>query len=658
MSGFFDKTREDMQYIFKKGSTLSQSEKKHKLRAWATVIGIALVVVQLVFTVLTLLKLYKLDILPLKYIAAIDAVLVLVAIYDFLSQFTKTHIIGKVISILLSAVLLYTFLFTSKVDTTLDKISSNGNNVQEITDVVDVVVLKKDKAQSLSDTLSYTFGYNSTVDADDNQDAIQKINFNNNADIKTKEYTTWEDIIPALEAGTDIQAMLINDNTLSSFDEEYEEFLDSIRIVGTIELKRTIELSESDKKVNEEPFVIYISGNDEEGKILSTGRSDVNILCVIHPITRQVLLITTPRDAYINLTNPGTGAQGYDKLTHAGQWGIEGSILNLQNLYDLNIDYYVKINFTGCETIVDALGGVTINSSVDFVNGLEAAPTRYHYVIGDNECNGEQTLAFCRERNAFLDGDYQRGRNQLAALTAIINKLTSPAILAKYSALLDSVGDMLYTNMPVSDITSLVKGQLANSRSWNIQTYSTGAEPDSRLCQHFGSYRSVSLLYQADVDIAKQLAKKIINGDIFDAQEYYDEEISKVSNPTGLMSLPNTSKSSSTNKEETSAATSTKSSSTTKQQQTTTKATAAPTEAATTTAAPTQTPAPDNNSNNNNNNNNNSNNNNNNSNNNNNNSNNTGSNGNKTEATTAPTQAADAPAQSDSNSNANQAAAN
>ena len=320
-----------------------------------------------------------------------DAVLVLVAIYDFLSQFTKTHIIGKVISILLSAVLLYTFLFTSKVDTTLDKISSNGNNVQEITDVVDVVVLKKDKAQSLSDTLSYTFGYNSTVDADDNQDAIQKINFNNNADIKTKEYTTWEDIIPALEAGTDIQAMLINDNTLSSFDEEYEEFLDSIRIVGTIELKRTIELSESDKKVNEEPFVIYISGNDEEGKILSTGRSDVNILCVIHPITRQVLLITTPRDAYINLTNPGTGAQGYDKLTHAGQWGIEGSILNLQNLYDLNIDYYVKINFTGCETIVDALGGVTINSSVDFVNGLEAAPTRYHYVIGDNECNGEQT---------------------------------------------------------------------------------------------------------------------------------------------------------------------------------------------------------------------------------------------------------------------------
>ena len=423
MSGFFDKTREDMQYIFKKGSTLSQSEKKHKLRAWATVIGIALVVVQLVFTVLTLLKLYKLDILPLKYIAAIDAVLVLVAIYDFLSQFTKTHIIGKVISILLSAVLLYTFLFTSKVDTTLDKISSNGNNVQEITDVVDVVVLKKDKAQSLSDTLSYTFGYNSTVDADDNQDAIQKINFNNNADIKTREYTTWEDIIPALEAGTDIQAMLINDNTLSSFDEEYEEFLNSIRIVGTIELKRTVELSESDKKVNEEPFVIYISGNDEEGKILSTGRSDVNILCVIHPITRQVLLITTPRDAYINLTNPGTGAQGYDKLTHAGQWGIEGSILNLQNLYDLNIDYYVKINFTGCETIVDALGGVTINSSVDFVNGLEAAPTRYHYVIGDNECNGEQTLAFCRERNAFLDGDYQRGRNQLAALTAIINKL-------------------------------------------------------------------------------------------------------------------------------------------------------------------------------------------------------------------------------------------
>ena len=586
MSKIIDKVKGDMQYLFKKGADLTDSEKKRKLRAWSTLAGIVLVVIQLVFTVLALLKLYKLDILPLKYAIILDIILVLIAIYNFASQFTKTHIIGKVLAVLLSGVLLYTFLFTSKIDDTLNKIS----NVKTTTDIVDVVVLKNDKAATIKDAISYNFGYNSSANSDDNKDAIKRINYDHTANISTKEYQTWIDMFDALNAGTDIQAVIINDDSLQMLYDENEALKDSIKIIGTIELTRKIELSASDKKVNEEPFIIYISGNDEEGKIKSTGRSDVNVLCVANPVTRQILLITTPRDAYVYMENLSEGMKGMDKLTHAGNWGIEYSIATLNRLYECNIDYSVKVNFTGCVAVVDALGGVTINSDVDFENGWEAAPETYHFVVGENECDGAQTLAFCRERKAFLDGDYQRGRNQLSALTGVISKLTSPAILTRYSAILDSVGDMILTSMPTSDITALVKGQLADTRGWNVQSYSVGAEPDSLPSLWMGTNASMSKLYTGDVEIAKQLIDKIEQGEIFDVDEYYEAEVKNIPNYNSFYKLNEISsynKNSSTTTKTTEAVAETKAQ-TTKKAETTIKATEAATVVPT--AAPTVAP--------------------------------------------------------------------
>lgn len=588
MSKIIDKVKGDMQYLFKKGADLTDSEKKRKLRAWSTLAGIVLVVIQLVFTVLALLKLYKLDILPLKYAIILDIILVLIAIYNFASQFTKTHIIGKVLAVLLSGVLLYTFLFTSKIDDTLNKIS----NVKTTTDIVDVVVLKNDKAATIKDAISYNFGYNSSANSDDNKDAIKRINYDHTANISTKEYQTWIDMFDALNAGTDIQAVIINDDSLQMLYDENEALKDSIKIIGTIELTRKIELSASDKKVNEEPFIIYISGNDEEGKIKSTGRSDVNVLCVANPVTRQILLITTPRDAYVYMENLSEGMKGMDKLTHAGNWGIEYSIATLNRLYECNIDYSVKVNFTGCVAVVDALGGVTINSDVDFENGWEAAPETYHFVVGENECDGAQTLAFCRERKAFLDGDYQRGRNQLSALTGVISKLTSPAILTRYSAILDSVGDMILTSMPTSDITALVKGQLADTRGWNVQSYSVGAEPDSLPSLWMGTNASMSKLYTGDVEIAKQLIDKIEQGEIFDVDEYYEAEVKNIPNYNSFYKLNEISsynKNSSTTTKTAEAVAETKAQ-TTKKAETTIKATEAATVAPT--AAPTEASTP------------------------------------------------------------------
>lgn len=525
MAGFFTRTKGDMKYLFKNKQDLSKKERRRKRRGWSTIIGIVLVLIQLVMTVLFLLKLYKLDMLPLKYIIMVDIILVLIALYNFTSQFTKAHIFGKVLSVLMAGILTFTFLFASKLDATLSSIT---NTITQ-TDVINVVVLKDDKASSISDALSYTFGYNKSVNETNIKKAIEDINSDNNKTIATKEYTEWSDVISALYSGTEIKAMIFNNSMYTTLNEQFTDFKEKTKVIGTVEITTKIKVEQGEKKVNGEPFILYISGNDGEGEIASQGHSDVNILVCVNPKTRQVLLISTPRDSYVKMHN-ADGREGLDKLTHAGNPGIEYSIDAIENLYGINIDYYMKINFTGCIEVVDALGGITINSSVEFHNGYEAYDKTFYYNIGPNECNGEQTLAFVRERKAFGAGDFQRGKNQQAAITGIINKITSPSILANYGPLLDSLNKVVVTNMSTETISSLVKAQLSDSRAWNVQSYSIEGTTGSRNGQVYDVYgMSVVLPYSDSINLAIQLMSKVQNGDVFDVDEYVEQSKAEAS---------------------------------------------------------------------------------------------------------------------------------
>jgi anionic cell wall polymer biosynthesis LytR-Cps2A-Psr (LCP) family protein len=171
--------------------------------------------------------------------------------------------------------------------------------------------------------------------------------------------------------------------------------------------------------------------------------------------------------------------------------------------------------------VVNALGGITINSEVAFTNGWEASENTYKFVVGANECDGEKTLAFVRERKAFSQGDIQRGRNQEAAITAMIEKATSPAILANYSSVLDAVGNMVLTNMPTEVMTNLIKSQLSDSTPWNVQSYSVGyTQSGSMYCELYGNYASCLLPDYDDINTAIKLINKIENDEVFDVDEF------------------------------------------------------------------------------------------------------------------------------------------
>lgn len=250
-----------------------------------------------------------------------------------------------------------------------------------------------------------------------------------------------------------------------------------LEILATIRVKVVNKTASADVT---KPFAIYLSGIDTYGEVSKASRSDVNIILAVNPKTHKVLLVNTPRDYYVQL-NGTTGAK--DKLTHAGLYGVDTSVKTLEDLYGIRINYNVRINFTSLEKVVDAMGGVEVNSEHTFSSGGE------RFVAGKNQLNGKQALAFSRERYSFEGGDRTRGQNQMKVITAIIEKMSQPHMALKAGGVLNAISDVIETNMPSSDMNALIRGQLDTMAKWTVTstsvdgsgaklpTYSMGAQP-------------------------------------------------------------------------------------------------------------------------------------------------------------------------------------
>jgi len=242
-------------------------------------------------------------------------------------------------------------------------------------------------------------------------------------------------------------------------------------------------VQEHEIDVTVQPFNIYISGIDVYGDITQESRSDVNIIATINPNTHKILLTTTPRDYYVPI--PGISEGQGDKLTHAGIYGIDASVATLENLYETEIPFYVRVNFTSVEEIVDVMGGVDVESELAFTTGEDAGMI-VEVQEGKNHFNGKEALAFVRERYALEDGDNQRGKNQQALLTGLIKKVASPLILFRANGMINSVAGNAETNMSESQIKSFIRMQLDDMKGWEIEA--VAASGDSSGQQYCYSY--------------------------------------------------------------------------------------------------------------------------------------------------------------------------
>ncbi len=383
-------------------------------------------------------------------------------------------------------------------------------------DIVGVYVRADDTAAELKDVSAYDLGVSYSYSKESVETAVTMMNTAFEKELTWNEYETVLDSVNALLLGeTDAILMNVSYVAVLSGMEGYEGVASLIKVVHEFKMEDTsapvINLSTKPEDVTKEPFIVYVSGNDTDYS-LKNQRSDVNILAVVNPVTKQVLLINTPRDYYVELTGSRVADGQRDKLTHCGIYGIECSMATLGNLYDQDVHYYAQVSFVGFKRLIDAMGGITVYSDASFF----ASESKTQIQKGENNLNGEEALGFVRERYNLPDGDNARGRHQMAVIQAIVKKAASGAILTRYSSILESMGGCFGTNLTDDEASKLVKMQLDDMASWNIKSFSVmgSGSGEKNYCYSIPGQK-VYVLPQNDafVNHAKGLIDKVFAGE-------------------------------------------------------------------------------------------------------------------------------------------------
>ena len=296
-------------------------------------------------------------------------------------------------------------------------------------------------------------------------------------------------------------AIVLEDSYYTLLKDEYEN-LNNTKIIAKYKVKVEKKKNVDSVDIKTKPFILYISGIDTYGSISTTSRSDVNMLAVISPKEGKILLVSIPRDYYVTLNSIGYK----DKLTHAGIYGIDMSMKTIEDLLDININYYVRLNFSTLTKSIDLLDGIDVYSDRTFTPWTNKNLTIYQ---GVNHMDGKMALAFARERKIYETGDRHRGENQQAIITAMIQKMTNLKYLLKYKEILNSLNNTFETNMSYDEITNLFKMQIDKQIKWDIESISLNGTGSYASTYSMGSRKLYVM--QPDFSTVTSAHDKIVN---------------------------------------------------------------------------------------------------------------------------------------------------
>ena len=316
---------------------------------------------------------------------------------------------------------------------------SDVTDLKQLTNVLAPSGNDQDNVQALMKNISQTQGHELTVDT----------------------ASSYLSAYKSLTSG-EAKAMVLNSVFEDTIRGEDPDYASKIKKIYTHKMSKKIDTAIGKQDPNAEVFNIYVSGIDTYGPISSVSRSDVNIIMTVNRKTKKVLLTTTPRDAYVPIADGGLNQP--DKLTHAGIYGVDASVHTLENLYGIDLNYYVRLNFTSFLKLIDLLGGIDIENDQEFTS----LHGNYHFPVGKIHLNSDQALGFVRERYSLNGGDNDRGKNQEKVIAAVIKKLTSTDALRNYNAILSGLQDSVQTDMSLETMMNLINTQLESGGSYNV----------------------------------------------------------------------------------------------------------------------------------------------------------------------------------------------
>lgn len=463
------------------------------------IIGIIAIIIFMIINIYLIGTLTNFGIIPSKYLIIVYAVILLLIAISIILITRKNlivYIIGIISVIIISTGYLITASYINTANETINKIASN-----KITSVNYYVLVRKDSPiKNIKDLKNKKVSY-----MEDNNSIKLKGLLLNKVKCNASIHTDYNTIVSDFTEGTPI---ILNSGYVEALTDEMPDFKNTYKIIYTFTIEEEIDFSEEYIDITSEPILIYLSGIDTYGEISTRSRSDVNILIAINPKTNKILLVNTPRDYYVQLHGT-TGLK--DKLTHAGIYGIEKSIQTMEDLYSTKINNYVRVNFNTLIKIVDEIGGIDINSDTAFTAWTNK---NVQVVEGINHFNGEQALAYARERHAYTTGDRHRGENQQQVITAIINKITNTkTLMSKYDTILDTLSNSFETDLSNNEIKSFAKMQLEKNIKWNIESISVDGTSSSNYTNSMGTKQLLYVMIpdEKTVTAAKEKLETLLN---------------------------------------------------------------------------------------------------------------------------------------------------
>ena len=471
-------------------SRTNRKQKRTGKKMWGMV-NIGLTILYTVLVAFLLFIMFNYNFLSFRFLNIIITIglLVVLAISIFLQKAKKSTLVTTIILVVFSLIsLVGVFGFKQMID-----ITNRMNQTAAFSEVEMSIVVPKDS--DIKDVNQLTTVQAPTkVDKNNVDTLMSALKKDKKVDVKVDDVASYQEAYDNLKSGKS-KAMVLSGSYASLLESVDSNYASHLKTIYTYKIKT--KNNNSAKQVDSKVFNIYISGIDTYGSISTVSRSDVNIIMTVNMNTHKILLTTTPRDAYVKI--PGGGADQYDKLTHAGIYGVETSEQTLENLYGIKIDYYARINFTSFLKLIDQLGGVTVHNDQAFTS----LHGKFDFPVGDIQMNSEQALGFVRERYSLNGGDNDRGKNQEKVISAIVNKLASLKSVSNFTSIVNNLQDSVQTNMSLDTINALANTQLDSGSKFTVTSQAvTGTGSTGQLTSYAMPNSSLYMMKLDDSSVA------------------------------------------------------------------------------------------------------------------------------------------------------------
>ncbi len=342
-----------------------------------------------------------------------------------------------------------------------DKI--NGLNKTFVTYTSDLLVMSTNQANDISDVKDMKIGI---LKDDTNpegaiipKEIIKENNLNDENEVT--DYDNYTSMLVDLYSG-DLDAMFISNHYVSMFSgiTGYENIESETKVIAKKSKKMkkasssAVETASTGKSITE-PFTMLLMGIDSTDEVLeqnAIANGDTLILITFNPKTLNATMFSIPRDSYVPIAC--WSGKPENKITHAAAYGNDCMINTIQDYFDVNIDYYAKINFKGLVKLVDAVGGVEVDVPKVLCTDDSSRGEEICIQPGHQTLNGEQALVYARNRKQLANGDFGRAEHQQEIIMALINKIKTINDVSTFIDILNTVSNSMDTNLTTKQILS------------------------------------------------------------------------------------------------------------------------------------------------------------------------------------------------------------